>query len=178
MQVLITGATGFVGSRIIQKLIPDERYTPLAAIRRQSAHVAESVGTVVVGELGLDTKWGEALRNVDIVIHTAARVHVMEKSDVESIVEFRKVNRDGTLNLARQAAAAGVKRFIFLSSIKVNGEETIVVSGISNHPSTASSAAQALARPLKGREKIKRADARGAGDSDPCLLYTSPSPRD
>ena len=75
-----------------------------------------------VGELSRETAWGAALAGVHVVIHTAARVHVMNETADNSLDEFRRVNVQGTLNLARQAAAAGVRRFIFISSIKVNGE--------------------------------------------------------
>ena len=75
-----------------------------------------------VGELSSETAWGAALAGVHVVIHTAARLHVMNETADNSLDEFRRVNVQGTLNLARQAAAAGVRRFIFISSIKVNGE--------------------------------------------------------
>ena len=78
----------------------------------------------VTGEIDERTDWSEALDEIDVVVHLAARVHVMDDVADDPLAEFRKVNTAGTLNLARQAAAAGVKRFIFISSIKVNGERT------------------------------------------------------
>ncbi|MCK5544534.1 MAG: NAD-dependent epimerase/dehydratase family protein, partial [Desulfobulbaceae bacterium] len=78
----------------------------------------------VTGEIDERTDWGEALEGIDVVVHLAARVHVMDDLADDPLAEFRKVNTAGTLNLARQAVAAGVKRFVFLSSIKVNGEGT------------------------------------------------------
>jgi nucleoside-diphosphate-sugar epimerase len=80
---------------------------------------------VHVGELGPDTDWTPALDGVDVVVHTAARVHVMHETSADPLAEFRRANVDGTMALARQAAAAGVRRLVFLSSIKVNGEGTI-----------------------------------------------------
>ncbi len=77
-----------------------------------------------MGSVDGDTDWSVALSDVDVVVHLAARVHVMEDIADDPLVEFRKVNVDGTLNLARQAAAAGVKRLVFASSVKVHGEET------------------------------------------------------
>src|SRR5690606_26810432 len=74
--------------------------------------------------LEADTNWLEAVGGQNVVIHSAARVHVMNDQSADPLAEFRKINVDGTLNLARQAAASGVKRFIFISSIKVNGEGT------------------------------------------------------
>jgi nucleoside-diphosphate-sugar epimerase len=75
--------------------------------------------------LSSDTDWTNALRNVKQVVHLAARVHIMNDTSSDPLAEFRRVNVEGTANLARQAAAAGVQRFVFLSSIKVNGEFTV-----------------------------------------------------
>jgi UDP-glucose 4-epimerase len=75
-----------------------------------------------VGDISRFTRWTDALDGIDTVIHLAARVHMMHDASADPLAEFRKVNAEGTLNLARQAADAGVRRFIFLSSVKVNGE--------------------------------------------------------
>lgn len=80
--------------------------------------------TVVIGSLSSDTDWSEALKNVEQVVHLAARVHVMNDKCSDPLAEFRRVNVEGTVALARQAAVAGVRRFVFLSSVKVNGEFT------------------------------------------------------
>src|SRR5690606_35533537 len=79
---------------------------------------------IVVPDIGPDTAWREYLRRGDVVIHTAARVHATKDSDANHLDAYRRTNVAGTLNLARQAADAGVQRFIFLSSIKVNGDNT------------------------------------------------------
>jgi nucleoside-diphosphate-sugar epimerase len=79
---------------------------------------------VAVGDISLATNWKNALQNVDCVVHLAARVHVMEDSSIDPLIKYRKINVDATLNLARQAAQAGVHRFIFISTIKVNGEQS------------------------------------------------------
>lgn len=117
--ILITGATGFVGRELCSHLLAAGRDSRIA-VRRPSS-IANSV---VVGDIGPDTQWQEALAGIDTVIHLAARVHIMRDSASDPLAEFRRVNVDGTLNLAQQAAAAGVKRFIFLSTVKVNGEQT------------------------------------------------------
>jgi len=78
----------------------------------------------MVGEINVATGWGSALRDVNVIVHLAARVHVMHDTATDPLTAFRTVNVGGTLNLARQAAAAGVKRFVFISSVKVNGEST------------------------------------------------------
>jgi nucleoside-diphosphate-sugar epimerase len=122
--VLVTGGSGFVGKSLIETLSVDQRYSLIASMRRQHGNLPSSVHAVPVQSLDGDTDWQSALTDVGIVVHLAARVHVMRESASDPLAAFRKVNVDGTLNLARQAASAGVKRFIFISSIKVNGEGT------------------------------------------------------
>jgi nucleoside-diphosphate-sugar epimerase len=120
---LITGATGFIGSALINRLITDE-LLPVAAVRRDNSHWPAKCPVVEVGDLEPNTDWSVALIGIRFVIHAAARVHVMRDQSADPLAEFRRVNVAGTLNLAQQAAAAGVKRFIFVSSVKVNGEQT------------------------------------------------------
>lgn len=115
--ILVTGATGFVGQALCAQL--RLRELPFRAASRRAAQ-----GCVAVGTLDAHTDWTEALRGVDRVVHLAARVHVMDEQAADPLAEFRRANVDATERLARQAAAAGVRRFVFLSSIKVNGEGT------------------------------------------------------
>src|SRR5690606_27780306 len=95
-----------------------------AAVRSSGAELGSQVKRIVISGLDANTDWSLALEDIVAVIHSAARVHVMNDQTPDPLAEFRKVNVEGTLHLARQAALAGVKRFIFLSSIKVNGEGT------------------------------------------------------
>lgn len=122
--MLITGANGFVGSALVSKSMA-QGHTVRATVRHHGATFDAAAEVCVLGELGPDTKWQVALAGVDTVIHTAARVHVMNDRSADPLAEFRRVNVAGTLNLARQAAAAGVKRLVFVSSVKVNGEATL-----------------------------------------------------
>ncbi len=116
---MVTGATGFVGSRFCEYAENSGR-----SVRRALRNPDQGPG-VAVGEIGPETDWSKALKDIDAVVHLAARVHVMEEKAADPLAEFRHVNVDGTVNLARQAARAGVRRFIFISSVKVNGESTL-----------------------------------------------------
>jgi len=123
MNFLVTGATGFVGSAVVKRLSEQGRHV-YPAVRKLVNMFTEEVEQVIVGDLAADTDYTGAVKNMDVVIHVAARVHVMNDDAEDPLIAFRKVNVEGTLNLARQASQAGVKRFVFISSIKVNGETT------------------------------------------------------
>lgn len=122
--LFLTGPTGFIGSALLQQLIQHKNYIPTAAVRNSSKKIPSNIQSISVDEINAQTQWQSALENIDVVIHLAARVHIMNEIAADPLTEFRKINVAGTLNLARQAAQAGVKRFIFISSIKVNGEST------------------------------------------------------
>lgn len=121
--VLVTGANGFVG-RVLCAMLLDNGYQVKAAVRSAEAQVNLDARAlpIIIGDIHAETDWQVALVGVDVVIHLAARVHVMRETAADADLAFRCVNTDGTENLAKQAAAAGVKRLVFLSSIKVLGE--------------------------------------------------------
>jgi nucleoside-diphosphate-sugar epimerase len=129
MTVMVTGAFGFVGLALCHRL-DNLNYQVVATTREIKTHrntfasSSKLVTPVSVGDLGLSTDWSQSLKGVDVVVHLAARVHVLRDSVADPLSEFRRVNVLGSLNLAEQAAAAGVRRFIYMSSIKVNGEAT------------------------------------------------------
>src|SRR5689334_14415078 len=122
MRVLVTGATGFVGGHLIRRFATLEGIDVRAAVRSRSTALDAALDTVVGNELSPEADWTSGLSGVDVVVHLAARVHVMRERSTDPLSEFRRVNVEGTRVLARQAANAGCKRFIFLSSVKVNGE--------------------------------------------------------
>lgn len=122
--ILLTGASGFVGGAVLNCLTA-VGYDVTAALRNGQISLPSNVRRIVIPGLDAGTPWSEAFAGCDVVIHAAARVHVMNEQTLDPLAEFRKINVDGTLSLARQAADAGVKRFIFISSIKVNGEGTV-----------------------------------------------------
>lgn len=123
MRVLITGINGFVG-KALGLYLCDRVDLVRGSLWKASHNISDKVDSIVVGNIDEETDWGEALSSIDVVIHTAARVHVMSDKVSNPLAEFRKTNVDGTKNLAIQAAKAGVKRLVFISSIKVNGEST------------------------------------------------------
>ena len=119
---LVTGANGFIGQPLCREMLR-QGWQVRAAVRAP-CEFPVAVETVSVGAIDGETNGADALRDIDVVIHLAARVHVMEDTAADPLAEFLKVNTQGTANLARQAAAAGVKRLVYVSTIKVNGEQT------------------------------------------------------
>lgn len=122
--ILLTGATGFVGGAILKRLHAENKYSVMVAVREGARDTIKNVPQIRIESFDGDTKWEGHFANVDVIIHSAARVHVMNDVETDPLAAFRKVNVEGTMNLARQAANAGIRRFIFISSIKVNGEGT------------------------------------------------------
>jgi nucleoside-diphosphate-sugar epimerase len=124
----VTGANGFVASALVQRCVERiaERQADSVLALTRNMPVIRVAGAqyLEVGNWSDDTDWHAVLNGVNVLVHLAARVHVMHDTEHDPLAAFRAVNVQGTLNLARQAAAAAVKRFVFISSVKVNGEIT------------------------------------------------------
>lgn len=120
-KVLVTGATGFIGSGLVSRLATDCQWWVIASVRGQSVPSVPGVQVLPVGDIGPNTDWSEALNGIDVVVHTAAVAHVRSFKAADQLERLRRTNIDGALCLARQALAAGVRRFVFISSIGVSG---------------------------------------------------------
>lgn len=143
MRVLVTGANGFVGRALCDRLV---RHGCLVrAASRGNDHI-ESCESVRTDEVGASTMWEDALRDVDVVIHLAARVHVMHEGIANPLEEFRRVNVAGTVQLARVAADTDVKRLVYVSTIKVNGDATSDGRGFSEDDPPAPEDAYAVSK--------------------------------
>ena len=123
MTILLTGASGFVGKAVLKTAL--ERGFKIRPVYRVMDSAQGQLYDSVVCGLEEAVDWSKALLGVDVVIHTAALTHKMYERIIDPFAEYRRVNIEGTLNLARQAAVNGVRRFIFISSIKVNGEASL-----------------------------------------------------
>ncbi|MDB4021001.1 SDR family oxidoreductase [Litorivicinus sp.] len=124
-KILLTGVTGFIGQSVWGELISRGVIVSCAVRTRDSVMLVDpAINCLVLGDFGAQTDWAKALSGVDCIIHCAARSQVSHEPEVVALGIYRAVNVEGTLRLAEQAAAAGVRRFVFLSSIKVNGENT------------------------------------------------------
>jgi nucleoside-diphosphate-sugar epimerase len=118
--LLVTGASGFIGRALCESLAASGR-APRRAVRQPSAGTPDSSA---IGDIGPDTDWKSALEGVRCVVHLIARTHVLRETAADPLSEYRRINVMGTERLAREAAASGVRRLVFLSSVKVNGEHT------------------------------------------------------
>lgn len=122
-KVLVTGASGFVGSALVERLINDG-YELIVISRKSKSFVGSKLVNFIIPDLNPTTDYSVLLDGVSTIVHLAARVHLIDEAGTEILTKYRSVNLDSTLNLAKQAAVHGVKRFVYISSIKVNGEST------------------------------------------------------
>jgi nucleoside-diphosphate-sugar epimerase len=122
MNILVTGAAGFLGQALIRKLESAQLHRVTGSVRKVTPGAAESSRLIAVGDLAESTDWTDALVGVDVVVHLAARAHILDGGD--DLSEFDRVNVRAALGLAEQALRSGVRRFVFISSIGVNGAQT------------------------------------------------------
>lgn len=120
MKVLVTGGTGFLGTALVKKLRSAEHQVILTTRRDENIEQ----GMYNLGDISSQTNWMTLLQGCDTVIHTAGRAHILNDNVEDALAEFRRVNHDATIKLANDAASCGVKHFIFISSIGVNGNAT------------------------------------------------------
>nr|WP_244151833.1 hybrid nucleoside-diphosphate sugar epimerase/sugar transferase [Malonomonas rubra] len=123
---MVTGATGFIG-RALCSLLVSSGYHVRRAVRTAADSPQDGIpqiDTVTVGDIGPETEWDQALLGIDVVVHLAARVHFMKEPEADPAAVYHHVNTAAAEQLARSAVKQGVKRFVFLSTAKVNGEET------------------------------------------------------
>ena len=123
-RILVTGASGFVGRALCSRLVAQGNLVRAAVRNAVSMASADGLEVVVVGEVNAHTDWSRALVGISCIIHCAARVHVMHETDADALTAYRAVNVDGSRCLSEYAAAVGVRRLVYLSSIKVIWEQT------------------------------------------------------
>lgn len=124
MKILITGSKGFVGARLVSTLLEKTDYSVVGGVRRGGGRVSIREEYVPVGDISVDTDWSLALKGVGVVVHLAARAHITREKHLDPICEFRRVNVDAAVSLVKKSIACGVQRFVFVSSIGVNGSST------------------------------------------------------
>lgn len=170
-RIMVTGAAGFVGRALCAELTR-RGHSVRGTLRRLGGQPALlDVETVVVGTINAATDWGDALAGCDVVVHLAARVHVMRAEERDSLAEFREVNTAATLNLARQAADAGVKRFVFISTIKVDGEGRDAAYREADAPAPADAYAMSKWEAEQGLQRIARETGLEVVTLRPPLVY-------
>jgi len=146
MKVLVTGATGFVGRAFVAQLVARKYVEVLALTRRAPADPVAGVKYFWGGDVSSQTQWQSALAGVHSLVHAAARAHILDSTDADQLTEFRRVNVTGTLRLAEQAAVMGVRRFVFVSSIGVNGSQSQIGKSFSEDDQPSPHSAYALSK--------------------------------
>ena len=174
MNVLLTGATGFIGSRLARVLSEKTGTDLVCAVRRKKNELPGR--QVVVAGLDCQTDWISALIGQDVVIHVAARAHILKDEVVDPLSEYRRVNVEGTLKLARQAAEAGIRRFLFVSSIGVNGNINTRAFRESDEPAPAEPYAQSKWEAEQGLWEIAKSTGMEIVIIRPPLVYGRNAP--
>lgn len=176
INILLTGASGFVGNALVTDLtrLKDSKFSVSVALRKPQYFSGYT--SFHINDISGKTDWSEALANQNVVIHTAARAHIMKDEMADLLAEYRKVNVDGTLNLARKAAKAGIKRFIFISSIGVNGNINICPFTEEDKPNPVEPYAQSKWEAEQGLWQIQRETGIEIVIIRPPLVYGTNAP--
>jgi len=174
MKILLTGATGFIGKALLEGLLKRNNKV-IAAVRRTVFNLPDDVLQIKINDL-FELENIQAIKDVDTIIHCAGRAHVLHDNVTDPIVEFRKINTTGTLNLAKQAVAAGVKRFVFLSSIGVNGCSTTKPFTEKDTPFPVQDYAISKLEAEKGLQKIALSSGMEVVIIRPPLVYGQNAP--
>jgi len=174
VNLLLTGATGFLGSRVATALYSKPDVNLTAAVRRRTEIPIANI--MKVQGLDANTDWSIALTNQQVVIHAAARAHIIKDEVADPQMEYRRINLDGTLNFARQASASGVKRFIFVSSIGVNGNFNTQPFTENDMPNPAEFYAQSKWEAEQGLWEIQRETGMEIVIIRPPLVYGPNAP--
>ncbi|WP_257254804.1 MULTISPECIES: NAD-dependent epimerase/dehydratase family protein [unclassified Endozoicomonas] len=174
MRVLVTGANGFVGSVLYNKLKEECSLDVVGTVRKNEDPYLS--GVLSVGSIDARTDWTEALEGVSVVVHCAAHSHILKSDSEKTISNYNKVNNEGTLNLAVQALKAGVKRFIFLSSIGVNGNKSVRPFSFNDTPSPYDSYSRSKYNAELGLEKISKKSTLEVVVIRPPLVYGKRAP--
>ncbi|KDE41145.1 UDP-glucose 4-epimerase [Nitrincola lacisaponensis] len=173
--ILLTGTTGFIGQAVFDDLKQQSKYNVSVSLRKIDDKYKES-NVFVVGDLAAGVDWSAALYDQQFVIHIAARAHIIRNDVPDPLSEYRKVNVDGSLNLAWQAAKSGVKRFIFISSIGVNGNINTRPFTEEDAPNPAELYAQSKWEAEQGLWNIQRATGMEIVIIRPPLVYGPNAP--
>ena len=179
MKILLTGASGFVGYNLTQQLINTVKPNNLqfdVSIALRKHHNIPDCDSFMIPDISAETDWSEVLANQDVVIHTAARAHIMKDEADDPLKEYRSVNVAGTLSLARQASTAGVSRFIFISSIGVNGNINTAPFRESDEPSPNDDYAESKWEAEQGLWKIQKETGMEVVIIRPPLVYGPNAP--
>ncbi|MFG0401593.1 NAD-dependent epimerase/dehydratase family protein [Pseudomonas sp. zjy_11] len=177
MHVLVTGAKGFVGGAVLSRFQKETDVELTAAVRKLPSSIDGKASFVAVGNISSETDWSQALQGVDVVVHLAARAHVLNDMQADPLAEFRRVNVEGAVKLLRQAIDNHVKRFVFISSIGVNGNFT-TGEPFSEHSIPAPHANYALSK-LEAEEALKALAASSGIELvivRPPLVYAAHAP--